>query len=546
MKKIYKSLLLGCVCCCVTATTLILLSCDKYLDVLPDNRAALDTDSKITDLLISAYPETVDCMLAELYCDNTDRNEGSGYTAMTQSPFQEQAATWQEITAITQDTPYALWDHCYKAIGAANNVIIAIDKLGRPDRLKAQLGEALLCRAFCHFRLSNIFCQAYSYKTCDQDLGITYITVPESEVSPVYERGTMAELYRHIEADILEGLPLISDNLHTVVKYHFNRKAACAFAARFYLYYMQEDKSNLDKCIRYASEVIGADPSATLRDWETLGKIPINDAQRGNAFVSADDRANLLILSTKSYWYYVFGATSLGMKYTHNDKIATSESIKARGFWGDYNNYYFDVYTDSDKPKVMMYKLPQFMQIVDVTKNTGNPRMQIPVLTSDACIIDRAEAYALKGDYDKAYGDLTSWLHAFTRQTGTVDAALLEDVYGQSDDIGIDIPSGMTSKGMRYYTPTEPTPKKRLNPDFTVTEGEQENLIHAILHARRVTTIHEGQRWQDVKRYGIEIYRRNIKDGNITVYDTMAKDDPRRAIQLPAQVIKAGITPNPR
>ena len=71
-----------------------------------------------------------------------------------------------------------------------------------------------------------------------------------------------------------------------------------------------------------------------------------------------------------------------------------------------------------------------------------------------------------------------------------------------------------------------------------------------MLHARRVTCLHEGLRWQDVKRFGIEIYRRNVDgtlgDGNITVYDTMKKDDPRRAIQLHEYVINAGITANPR
>ena len=48
------------------------------------------------------------------------------------------------------------------------------------------------------------------------------------------------------------------------------------------------------------------------------------------------------------------------------------------------------------------------------------------------------------------------------------------------------------------------------------------------------------------ERYGIEIYRRAIKDDNVTVYDTMKKEDPRRAIQLPDQVINAGIEANPR
>lgn len=519
-------------------------SCDDYLDVLPDNRAALDTDDKITDLLVSAYPETSYFMLTELYSDNTDRNdESSTYTAYTR--LQEQAATWQDVTEVSQDTPYTLWDHCYKSIAAANNVIIAINEQGRPERLLPQLGEALLCRAFCHFTLANVFCMPYSPKTAGTDMGITYITRPESEVSPVYDRGTMAELYRHIADDIEEGVPLVSDELHTVVKYHFNVKAANAFAARFFLYYMQDDRSNLDKAISYASAVLGDRPADVLRDWKALGQITINGGQRANAFVSADDRANLLILSTASYWEWIYGPTSVGLRYTHNDKIAETETVKSTGFWGNHNNFYFDVATASSGPKVIMYKLAQFFQYTDVTKGVGYPKMMMPVLTTDALILDRAEAYALKGDFVKAYQDLTTWMHAFTNTTGSVDATKLENTYG---DYVEGSGGGMfgTSSGMTYYTPEMPTPKKRLNPDFTIQPGQQEDLIHAILHARRVTTLHEGLRWFDVKRYGIEIYRRAVKEGNVTVLDTLSKEDPRRAIQLPQNVIKAGITPNPR
>ena len=525
---------------CIVATALLFTACDDYLDVLPDNRAALDNDEKITDLLVSAYPTTNSFMLTELYSDNTDRNdESSAYTAYR--PPQEQAATWNDVTATYQDTPYALWDHCYKSIAAANNVIFAIDKMGRPERLNPQLGEALLCRAFCHFMLANVFCLAYSPKTCDQDLGITYINRVLTEVTPVYERGTMADLYRNIAADIEEGLPLISDELHPVVKYHFNTRAANAFAARFYLYYMQNDLSNLDKCIKYATRVLGSSPAENLRDWQTLGKITINDGQRANAFVSIDSKANLLILSTNSYWQWLYGPTAVGFKYTHNDKIAETETVKSRGFWGTENNFYFGINNMNEGPKVLMYKLPMSVQYTDITKGTGYPKMMVPVLTTDALILERAEAYALKGDYQKAYEDLTTWMHSFTTSTYDVDATLLDDIYGEKMGTGM-----FSTKGMAYYTPDEPTPKKRLDPDFTVTPGEQENLIHAILHARRVTTLHEGQRWQDVKRYGIEIYRRGVKDGNVTVYDTMKKDDPRRAIQLPGNVIQAGITPNPR
>ena len=436
----------------------VLSSCSDYLDVLPDNRAALDTDEKITDLLVSAYPTTTSTALCELYSDNTDRNdESNAYTPLR--PLQEQAATWQDITDTNQDSPYALWDNCYKSIAAANNVIFAIDDMGRPARLNAQLGEALLCRAWCHFMLANVFCLPYSPKTCHQDLGLTYINRVLTEVAPVYPRGTMADFYRNIAADIEEGLPLISDELHTVQKYHFNTSAANAFAARFYLYYMQDDRSNLDKAIGYATRALGSSPAETLRDWQSLGQITINDGQRANAFVSADSKANLLILSTNSYWEYLYGPTPVAFKYTHNDKIAETETVKSRGFWGTNNNFYFSVDVASSGPKVLMYKLAQFFQYTDITKGIGYPKMLVPVLTTDALLLERAEAYALKGDYQSAYDDLTIWMHSFTKSTATVDADLLETVYGDPANAAM-----FSTTGMQYYTPQEPTPKKRLNP----------------------------------------------------------------------------------
>ena len=99
---------------------------------------------------------------------------------------------------------------------------------------------------------------------------------------------------------------------------------------------------------------------------------------------------------------------------------------------------------------------------------------------------------------------------------------------------------------MKFYTPKAPTPKKALHPDFTVESGTQENLIHAILHVRRILTLHEGLRWFDIKRYGLEIYRRTVYNHEITVNDELKADDSRRAIQLPQSVITAGLEANPR
>ena len=100
---------------------------------------------------------------------------------------------------------------------------------------------------------------------------------------------------------------------------------------------------------------------------------------------------------------------------------------------------------------------------------------------------------------------------------------------------------------LAYYQPLQPTVKKELHPQFAIVSDVQENILHAVLQARRITTLYEGLRWLDIKRFGITIYRRFMRDdGKIDIMDMMKADDERRAIQLPSDVITAGMKPNPR
>ena len=96
------------------------------------------------------------------------------------------------------------------------------------------------------------------------------------------------------------------------------------------------------------------------------------------------------------------------------------------------------------------------------------------------------------------------------------------------------------------------TAKKKLNPGFVIDPGTQENMIHAILFMRRIEFMHLGMRWFDTRRYGITLYRRLIdqdEDTLVKVTDTMTDEggnrDPRRCLQLPPDVIAAGLTPAP-
>ena len=217
----------------ISALCLGTTSCSDFLDEMPDNRTELTTEESITKVLVSAYPMTTNCHIGEFYSDNIDENSRA-YSYLFR--LNEHLYRWQQTTEENQDSPHALWNDCYNSIASANQALAAIEQMGNPQSLSAQKGEALICRAYNHFVLATTFCKAYGTNG-DKDLGIPYIKEPETSVNPQYSRGTVAEVYKNIAADLEEGLPLIDDNIYLRVKYHFNKKAAYAFAARFYLYY---------------------------------------------------------------------------------------------------------------------------------------------------------------------------------------------------------------------------------------------------------------------------------------------------------------------
>ncbi|MBO5601486.1 MAG: RagB/SusD family nutrient uptake outer membrane protein [Prevotella sp.] len=530
-RQTYINNLLGLVCCCITAT-LTLTSCDDYLDKMPDNRTEIDNEEKIGDVLVSAYPTTHYAVITEMMSDNTDENAGN-YTTINK--LQEEMYRWQDATFEDTDSPFMLWQASYKAISSANTALAAIEEQGNPSYLDAERGEALMCRAYNHFVLVNIFCKHYSQKTSSSDMGIPYMKEIESTVAPYYDRGTVAQVYENIRQDIETALPLINDASYEIPKYHFNRKAAYAFAARFWLYYVQPDKSNYRKVIECANEVLGEDPLTMLRDWKTVGALTPNNNVRPNEFIQAEHNANLMMYSTFSLWARTHGPYGIGEKFCHNPSIAAYETCRRASVWGGSGNLYYTIPQYSGTPKVIMCKTAEYFEYTDVNAGIGHAHIMFLPFTSDETLLCRAEAYTMLEDYDHALEDINLFTHNFTKFTGTVTEATMNTQYGSN---------------VKYYEPspqTAATPKKALNPDFEVKEGTQETFIHGLLHMRRVLTLHDGLRWFDVKRYGIKIYRRIINsDNTVTLTDSLLVDDPRRAVQLPAPVIKAGLPANPR
>lgn len=529
---------------------LALTSCDDYLDKMPDNRASIDTEEKVTKILVSAYATHNSNLMLEMASDNA-RDNGSTYSFETQT--QQQAYLWQPITETDNDSSKDLWDACYGAAAAANQALQAIDEMGNPASLQAERGEALLCRAWAHFQLANVFCLAYNPETADKDMGLPYAIAPETEVSPHYERGTMAELYAHINADIEEGLPLINDKIYTVPKYHFNKKAAYAFATRFNLFYQKWDKT-----IEYANAALGSNPQALLRNWNHIvNELASDYLTRCNAYISASENANFLLQTAYSSSGYYLGAFVLGDRYGHDQPtIALRETYRAPGIWGEWNTAGDLLMSHSNWGPVQTLNISKYygyFEYTDKVNGIGYRQTDYVQLCADETLLCRAEAYAIKGDLASALRDMNMWLASNTRNGMQATQELVNLRYGTYDE--------EAGTGMKYMDDAEGKPliatekkpgvvyygtaKKHLHPlGFSIdAEGsDQENMLQFILHMRRCQMMQEGGRWCDIKRWGIEIAhnREGMPD------DLLLKDDPRRAFQLPNDVLDAGLPGNPR
>jgi hypothetical protein len=552
------------------------MSCNKFLDVMPDKRAALDSEAKIERLMRNAYSESNYAWVAEMTSDNVDRSAPFAIDEPSYD-FQSELFYWRESMATNNESPAFFWDACYTAIYTANTALAAIEDLGgaTTPRLRALKGEALVVRAYSHFILVNLFSQHYSKKHsygAGGDLGVPYILEAETQLNPQYTRPNVAYVYEMIDRDLQEGLPLINDAFYDVPAYRFNTRAAHTFASRFYLFYEKWDRAEY-----HATRALGVNPLEFLRDYEDLDAVPQDSEARGRHYARSFHKCNFLLQTTYSNLGRVYGMGgrwgSFNRGISHTEAIAYFETNRATAPWGPH----IRVAESGTLPRHTTLKMDSWFYIgtmnrispgtisaefqwMDPIAGTGFLRAVIVLIKAEEALLNRAEARVMQNKFDEALEDINIWVKNSVRppderpQTHVIKTALT------IDDL-ID-----WENGMAYYTPLQPTAKKRLDPDFAITP-EQTTFLHTILFMRRIEFLGEGRRLFDVKRYGIEIERRNIlgtgtnpgvdANGQANTLPTAGlitqmaprlvaeKRSQRLVIQLPAAVIAAGLTPNP-
>ena len=520
------------------ASVAILASCSDQLDTLPDNRTTLDTPKKIAGLLVTAYPDRTPTLFNEWMSDNTDY---MGAQNSQGNRGGDQYFFWQEQTEGGNDSPEQVWMLYYEGVYKANEALAAIEEQGGPknDILRNSKGEALLIRAYDHFILANEFCRPYNGKTNTKDAGLYYATgiADFSAAAEQSNRGTVADVYAKIAADIEAGIPLLNDT-YEVPKYHFNKQAAYAFATRFYLYYEKWEKAK-----EYADKLLGSNPAASLRDYRALQAMPLSKSEQAvkiaEAYCSASADCNLLVQTSVSNAGMALAPWLISKRYTLTNYLAETELFLSNNIWGTSSNLIWKPFTvnSGESNFALLMKLPREFEIRNTTTGSGYLRTLNVDFTMDEALLNRAEAEIMLGQNDAACADMTIWMKNFFNTNVTLTPTSVQTYFKT-------VPYAYADAAKMV-----PSFKKHISPRFTIdAEGSvQESLLQCLLNFRRIETVHQGMRWMDIRRYNIEIPRRLIgANGRPSKnLDWLEKDDPRQVVQIPQSIREAGVAGNP-
>ena len=520
------------------ASVAILASCSDQLDTLPDNRTTLDTPKKIAGLLVTAYPDRTPTLFNEWMSDNTDY---MGAQNSQGNRGGDQYFFWQEQTEGGNDSPEQVWMLYYEGVYKANEALAAIEDQGGPnnDILRNSKGEALLLRAYNHFVLANEFCRPYNGKTSTKDAGLYYATgiADFSAAAEQSNRGTVADVYSKIAADIEAGIPLLNDT-YEVPKYHFNKQAAYAFATRFYLYYEKWEKAK-----EYADKLLGSNPAASLRDYRALQAMPLSKSEQAvkiaEAYCSASADCNLLVQTSISSAGMALAPWLTSKRYTLTNYLSETELFQSNNIWGTSSNLIWKPFTvnSGESNFALLMKLPREFEIRNTTTGSGYLRTLNVDFTMDEALLNRAEAEIMLGQNDAACADMTIWMKNFFNTNVTLTPTSVQTFFKA-------VPYAYADAAKMV-----PSFKKHISPRFTIgAEGSvQESLLQCLLNFRRIETVHQGMRWMDIRRYNIEIPRRLIgANGKPSQnLDWLEKDDPRQVVQIPQSIREAGVAGNP-
>jgi hypothetical protein len=250
------------------ALTLIIVSCNKILDVKPtDSVAAEDAISNkagVEHALLGSYNALqatglyyLNAMIVgDLAADNlTHTGTMMEYSHIENKPIPAENSIVE-----------GMWSGAYNGINCVNNILLKLPEVPglTPEETNNYEGEALFIRALLHYYLATYFG------------GVPIQTQPTLDLSHVdIARNTLAEVYDQVISDLTTAKIKLSS---VKVKGRANKYAASALLAKVYLSKFQQigDQPSAALAIAWADTVISKGNYSLAADYASLFNPAIN------------------------------------------------------------------------------------------------------------------------------------------------------------------------------------------------------------------------------------------------------------------------------
>ncbi len=215
------------------AGSLLMASCDSYLDIQPVGKVIPNTLAEHRALLTTVYnTKLMDKSVTELRTDIAQVNPSSSTSFNTYGEIE----IWNDLNPKAGTREFT-WDKYYTNIFYANAIIDKGEKMteGSAEDIRQLIGEAHLMRAYMHFILVNLYGQPYTKAGAPETKAVPVKWDLDLEAVPV--RSTVSEVYAAILADIESARTLMNrEEWEEAYRYRFSTRSVDALEARVHLY----------------------------------------------------------------------------------------------------------------------------------------------------------------------------------------------------------------------------------------------------------------------------------------------------------------------
>ena len=556
--------------CALSLMTFVLAACDDENPLTPggepgtsggdsipptaEETIVFNLDSMYMEFTAN-YPTANYGYMCELLSDNmTDNNapnlDSNGnafaYDLTNYEQWMEDLYAFRTVSEPIEDSPMFVYNSYTGNIDFLSKFIYAVNEADadslsadRLAELKAMQGEAYVLRSYLHFVLANIFYPAYGGENNSKQ-GMPYRFYPTTDNAL-----TVEESFMLMREDMERGMDIMEDAGYPESKFRFNRRACHAYAARLCLF-----MHDYNEAIAHANEALGSVP--VLRDFTKFnGCIGIFDYK--NVWQSEEEPAVFMMLDTYSMQMrnlmdearFAYNGIPIFASGLYGFTLANKNIMPFHYFFmsGLFVN-------DLQKYGIFSSKIAETFEYTDEAAGIGYPKLHKIEFTAEETLLCRAEARLMAGTLDEALEDLRLWAKSkvydseserCTFTDFTMDDVVEYYIYQKVDGSYWDNIFYLGAYNSLNYDGSVFCDMfaniGRMGYDL---RGDEETaMLRFLMHLRRTETIHDGLRFFDVKRFGIEYkhylgHNGDAEQGNLTpvMEEVLTFDDPRRCVPI--------------